>query len=268
MSSRMPASVRFSLEAFARRGGLEGPHKDGWGLAYYRDGDVQRIRDPEPAAHSACLRFLQDRPFISSAVIGHIRRATQGSHGLRNCQPFTRELGGAMHVFAHNGDLDAVRLRARFTLGAYHPVGDTDSEYAFCALLEDLRLAWIAEGGRPPLAARLAIVADFAAAIRALGPANFIYADGDALFAHGHRRMHDGKGPRPPGLHVLCRHCTQAAASFEAEGLSLRSAPAEQDVVLFASQPLTAEPAWQPLAEGEVIAVRGGRVTARASADR
>lgn len=264
MSSRVPVNVRFSLETFARRGGLEGPHKDGWGLAYYRDGDVQRIRDPEPAADSACIRFLQEHPFVSSAVVGHIRRATQGSHGLRNCQPFTRELGGAMHVFAHNGDLDAARLRTRLTVGAYRPVGDTDSEYAFCALLEDLRLAWNAEGGRPPLATRLAIVAGFAATIRALGPANFIYTDGDALFAHGHRRMHGSEGPRPPGLHVLCRHCTQATASFEAEGLSIHSTPVEQDVVLFASVPLTTEPGWQPLAEGEVVVAHAGRIAARA----
>jgi predicted glutamine amidotransferase len=34
MSSRHPTDVRASLEAFARHGGLEGPHKDGWGLAY------------------------------------------------------------------------------------------------------------------------------------------------------------------------------------------------------------------------------------------
>jgi predicted glutamine amidotransferase len=33
MSSRHPTDARASLEAFARHGGLEGPHKDGWGLA-------------------------------------------------------------------------------------------------------------------------------------------------------------------------------------------------------------------------------------------
>ena len=28
-----------------KRGGLTGPHKDGWGIAYYQDGDVNLIRD-------------------------------------------------------------------------------------------------------------------------------------------------------------------------------------------------------------------------------
>ena len=35
MSSRVPATVTFSLEEFARHGGLTAPHKDGWGIVYY-----------------------------------------------------------------------------------------------------------------------------------------------------------------------------------------------------------------------------------------
>jgi predicted glutamine amidotransferase len=54
---------------------------------------------------------------------------------MKNCQPFVRELGGRVHVFAHNGDLDIGALRAKLPLGGFRPVGDTDSEYAFCALL-------------------------------------------------------------------------------------------------------------------------------------
>ena len=34
------AGGRFSLAEFSRRGGLAGPHKDDWGLAYYADGDA------------------------------------------------------------------------------------------------------------------------------------------------------------------------------------------------------------------------------------
>ena len=53
------------------------------------------------------------------------------------------------------------------------------------------------------------LVAAFAAHLRELGPANFIYADGDATFAHAHRRNQGGElGIRPPGLHLLCRRCT------------------------------------------------------------
>jgi predicted glutamine amidotransferase len=257
LSSRLPTEVRFSLETFSRRGGLAGRNKDGWGLAYYVDNDVRLIKEPEPAAGSACVRFLQEHPFASSVVVSHIRKATRGMPAMRNCQPFQRELGGHVHVFAHNGDLDPARLRARLPLGAYRPVGDTDSEYAFCALLDRLAPAWLGES--PPALERThRIVEEFAAAIRELGPANFIYTDGEVVFVHGHRRMHgDGLPPHAPGLHVLQRHCGSHASAWHADGLQLAARP-EQDVLLAASVPLTDEPGWRALAEGElVVACRG-----------
>lgn len=261
MSSRFPANVRFSLEAFARRGGLEGPHKDGWGIAYYADEDVRLVKEPHPASDSACVRFIQDHPFSAAIVLSHIRRATRGAVAMKNCQPFARELGGRMHVFVHNGDLDAGALRSKLPLGGFRPVGDTDSEYAFCALLERLRAPWL-RGGVPALDERLGIVADFAAAIRPLGPANFLYSDGDALFIHGHKRFHGGgAGARPPGLHVLCRRCAAQGEAVDTEGLSL-ALDAKQTVILAASVPLTEELGWRALAEGELVIAQRGRIVA------
>jgi len=259
MSSRHPANVRFSLEEFSRHGGLAGPHKDGWGIAWYEGGDIRLVKEPSAASDSACLGFIQDHPFRSTMVVGHIRRATQGRLTLANTQPFTRELGGQVHVFAHNGDLDGARLRNSFPLGAYHPVGETDSEYAFCALLERLSRLWREPKQAPPVAMRLALVSEFAAGLRAFGPANFLYADGDALFVHGHKRTH-ADGIRPPGLHVLCRTCAAESGAFTAEGLSIEPAGIAQEVVVAASVPLTAHEPWRALADGEIVAVRGGRI--------
>ena len=257
MSSRLPAEVRFSLEAFSRRGGLAGRNKDGWGLAYYVDGDVRLVKEPEPASDSACVRFLQEHPFASSMVVSHIRKATRGVPAMKNCQPFQRELGGRMHVFAHNGDLDLASLRARLPLGAHRPIGDTDSEYAFCALLNLMAPAW-GGGALPALERRRRIVEDFAAAIREFGPANFIYTDGEAVFLHGHRRMHgDGLPPHAPGLHMLQRHCGSRPSAWQGEGVDIAAQP-EQDVLLAASVPLTDEAGWRALTEGElVVACRG-----------
>lgn len=240
MSSRQPTDARASLTAFARHGGLDAPHGDGWGLAFYIDGDVRLIKDPEPAASSECLRFLNAHPVPSDLVLSHIRRATQGRLAMKNCQPFARELEGRMHLFAHNGDLDLPALCRRMPLQRFRPVGETDSEYAFCALLERIAVAGSLEE-------RPGVLAKFAAELRALGPANFLYADGDCLFVHGHRRS-PGRGapPAPPGLHVLQRSC----------------APGQQ-VILVASVPLTEEPGWRALNEGELLALRAGRIVAR-----
>ena len=262
LSSLHPATVRLSFEEFSRHGGLAGPHKDGWGIVFYDGRDVRLLREPEPASESACARLIRDQSPASTTVLSHIRKATRGAPGLANCQPFARELAGRMHLFAHNGDLRPGALESGFQLGSYRPIGDTDSEHAFCALLERLRPLWLDAPGFPELAARLRIVAEFAASLRPLGPANFLYADGDALFAHGHRRTH-ADGVHPPGLHVLERSCPAARARFEAAGLAIESIHDRQEVVLVASVPLTANEPWQPLAEGELIAVRQGRIAAR-----
>jgi predicted glutamine amidotransferase len=257
LSSRVPTDVRFSLETFSRRGGLAGRNKDGWGLAYYVDGDVRLMKEPGPAADSACVRFLQEHPFASSMVVSHIRKATRGVTAMKNCQPFQRELGGRMHLFAHNGDLDPASLQARLPLGGCRPVGDTDSEYAFCALLHQMAPAWH-DGAVPSLPRRREIVEGFAASIRELGPANFIYADGEAVFLHGHRRMHgDGLPPHAPGLHVLSRHCASEPTAWHGAGVDLAARP-EQDVLIAASVPLTDEAGWRALAEGELVVARLG----------
>jgi glutamine amidotransferase len=258
MSARHPATVRHSLEEFSRRGGLAGPHKDGWGIAWYDAGDVHLLKEREPASDSACVRLLRERPIESALVMSHIRRATQGPSAVRNCQPFMRELGGRMHVFAHNGDLDPEGLRARLPLGTFRPVGETDSEYAFCALLARLQPAWSV--GRARIADRLGVVSGFAAVLRTLGPANFLYADGEMLFAHGHRRMQADGRIAAPGLHVITRQCAQGGGRYEAAGLEIVSEAQRQQVTLFASVPLTGEDGWRALGEGEIVAVHGGTI--------
>lgn len=260
MAGRHPTDVRASLEAFARRGGQDGRQKDGWGLAYYVDRDVRLIKEPSPAADSACVRFLQEHPFASDLVVAHIRKATRGSLGMSNCQPFVRELGGRMHVFAHNGDLDPALLAARFPLRRFRPVGETDSEYAFCMLLD--RFAQAASGSAmPALGERRTIVERFASDLRELGPANFIYVDGEVLFAHGHRRFHgDGSGIRPPGLHMLRRRCPAPG------GVDGAGEGEAQAIVLLASVPLTDEPGWRPLDEGELLIAKHGATIASEAA--
>ena len=259
MSARFPTTVRLSFEELARHGGGTGPHGDGWGLGLWQDGDALVIREPDAASHSRWVRFLQEREPRTSMAIAHIRRATQGARLLRNTQPFSRELGGRMHLFAHNGMLEGVEGDRRFQASRFRRIGETDSEQAFCALLERLSPLWAS--GLPPLADRLRVIVGFASDLRKLGPANFLYTDGDAIFAHGHRRKNDGGVIRPPGLHVLCRSCTAAADKIDLVGISL-DPQEQQQVALVASVPLSREP-WEPLAEGEIVVLREGRVTER-----
>jgi predicted glutamine amidotransferase len=257
MSARFPATIRMSMEEFSRHGGLEGAHKDGWGVAWFDHGDVQLIKEASPAADSHCLDFLKSHPFTSLITLSHIRKATVGEVALRNCQPFIRELGGRWHVFAHNGDLRGIERREGLGSGRFRPVGDTDSELAFCTLLERLASLWD-DAHVPGLEPRLMVVQEFAEELRALGPANFIYSDGDALFAHGDRRHQNDNEIRPPGLWWLTRHCP-SGGDFSVSGLSVRGKSDEQQVTLVASVPLSAE-GWRPLERGSVLTVQEGEV--------
>lgn len=152
-----------------------------------QDRDVLAVREPDAAHGSECLAFLQAKDPTSTIVLAHVRRATQGRPMLRNTQPFARELGGRMHVFAHNGMVPGIEHDRRFRVRSFRPVGDTDSEHAFCALLERMRPLW--DRGEPGVDERMDAVVAFAADLRQLEPANFIYTDGRA---RRERTAHDG----------------------------------------------------------------------------
>ena len=258
MSSRMPTTVGFSLESLARRGGAEGPHRDGWGVGYYSGRDVLLLREPVAASESELVQHIEQYGPPSELVISHIRLATRGERALQNTQPFMRELGGRSHLFAHNGELDGLaRLQAS---GGRHfrPIGDTDSEAAFCLLLEQLAPLWKGEGAEPPaLESRFDVVAEYAVKLRACGIANFLYADGDVLYIHSDHRIPPGSENIHPGLYTLERGCAEAMPDLSGSGVTLPLA--RQTLTLVASVPLTEE-RWQPIGRGEVLAVSGGAV--------
>jgi predicted glutamine amidotransferase len=258
VSTSQPTRLTFSLHTLASRGGEAGTTRDGWGVAFYQGDDVALFREPAAAGNSALVRYLETQGPSTNLAISHIRHATQGSVQLSNTQPFVRELSGRTHVFAHNGDLSGIARSEALTMGAYRPVGQTDSEHAFCALLERLRPLWTHDCP-PSLPERMSLLAAFAADLRQLGPANFLYADGDALFAHGHRRIQPARGRiEPPGLWTLQRHRPPVDPSPERQG-GVSIGDGERAVVCIASVPLN-DDAWRPLAEGELMAVRHGEV--------
>ena len=256
VSSRAPAGLFLSMRRLASRGAPGGKLADGWGVACYDGFDVRVLREPEPAGDSAWLAHVigSGRPH-SRIVIAHIRHATQGKITLANTQPLTRELGGRIHVFAHNGMLTGIEGTIGVSCRRFRPVGETDSEVAFCGLLEMMAPLWAERV--PSARERLQVVTQYATELRALGPANFLYSDGELLFAHGHRRTQADGQIAPPGLTVLTRRCPLERDSLPAAGVELQAEPGPQTLTLFASVPLTDEE-WRPMREGEIVMVRDG----------
>jgi glutamine amidotransferase len=256
VSSLLPTTVSITLERLARHGALGQANVDGWGLAAYDERDIRLYKEPEPAGQSAWLGFILGRELESSLTMSHIRRASQGALTHANTQPYARELDGRMHVFAHNGDLRGLERLGGHGPARFTPIGQTDSEQAFCILLQRLESVWTGRTA-PTLKARLQVVEAFAAEIRHLGTANFLYADGDLMFAHGHRRPPYVDGHGQPGLWRLEQHTAFDPAILAEHGVTIGHRKG-QEISLVASVPLT-DDAWVAFDAGEIVVLRQGR---------
>jgi predicted glutamine amidotransferase len=228
MSARHPTDVNHSLALLRPRGGEIGPHSDGWGVAFYEGRAARVFKEPIPAAESGCLAFISGYGFQSRIVVGHILRANPSVYGRSsaNTHPFERELGGRSWVFAHNGKLDGLREGTALVPGRFHTIGETDSELAFCLLLDAIALQEIGTNSYD-----FAVVDAIGGLIQHLaqyGEFNFLLSDGERLFAHAHTRVFMA--------HRICRE-----------------AGCEQEVVLLATAPLTDE-IWTPLTGLRVFA--------------
>ncbi|MBI2392355.1 MAG: class II glutamine amidotransferase [Deltaproteobacteria bacterium] len=240
MSALHPTDVNQSLALLRPRGGEIGPHADGWGLAFYEGRAARVFKEPVPAAESRCLAFISEYDFRSTVVVGHIRKANPSAFGRAsaNTHPFSRELGGRSWVFAHNGKVPGVRDDKRFVLGRFQPIGETDSEHAFCFLLEQIAHA---SGGRLLGAAELEeALRRPVELLNEMGELNFLLSDGVHLVAFANTRLH----------HVH-RTCVVGAC--------------QQRVSLLATVPLTEEP-WHPLEVNHLYVFRGGEVVDRSEA--
>jgi predicted glutamine amidotransferase len=179
MNCNTPTDICFSFEGFRTRGGVTDVHRDGWGIAFFEGPGCRVFLDVEPSAQSAVAELVHGYPIRSKNVIAHIRKATQGRVALENTHPFQRELWGRYWIFAHNGNLTDFTPAPD---GSYTPVGDTDSERAFCHILQSLRSRFPV--GMPQRDDLFAALVELAGEISRHGELNFLLSSGDCLFAH------------------------------------------------------------------------------------
>jgi len=150
MNCATPTDFNFSFRGFAKRGGETDKHEHGWGLAVYEGRGLRTFLDPLPASKSPVAELVERYPMKTLNMMAHIRYATQGAVNLENVHPFQREMWGIQWSFAHNGEVPKYTNQEQYInsplLGRtkrqetiYLPVGDTDSEAVFCAILNGLR---------------------------------------------------------------------------------------------------------------------------------
>lgn len=239
MNCNVPTDIVFSFTGFATRGGRTDTHNDGWGIAFFEGAGVRHFVDYEAAIASPIADLIKRWPIKSRNVIAHIRKATQGRVALENCHPFVRELWGRYWVFAHNGDL---KQFAPPLDGAFRTVGDTDSEWAFCYILQELRRRF---GDTPPsLPALAGTLQQLCAEIAAHGPFNMMLSEGSALFAHCSTK-----------LYYIVRQYPFTTARLSDEDMdvdfSQLTTPRDR-VAIIVTAPLTTNETWSEFAPGEL----------------
>jgi len=239
MNCNVPTDIVFSFTGFATRGGRTDVHTDGWGIAFFEGAGVRHFVDYEAAMASPIAALIKNYPIKSKNVIAHIRKATHGRIALENCHPFMRELWGRYWVFAHNGDLKNFEPELN---GAFRRVGTTDSEWAFCYLLQQLRRRF---GDTPPPLPELnSALKELCSEIATYGTFNMMLSDGLALFAHCSTKLH----------YIVRQHpFSTAKLSDEDVSVDFSQVTTPNDrVAVIVTEPLTTNETWMPFASGEL----------------
>jgi predicted glutamine amidotransferase len=256
LNSNSPTEVTFAFTGFSARGGVTGEHADGFGLAFHDGSACRLFVDDGRASDAALAGFLRQHAIRARTVLAHIRKATQGPVQLSNCHPFVREWLGRHWSFCHNGDLKDFHPRLN---GSHLPVGDTDSERAFCFMLQELRRRF-RRRVTPGWKLLAPMIAELAEGIARHGTFNFVLSDGQALYVHGATRLHALQRKHPFATAHLVDHDL---------ALDLGAANGPHDrMVLLATEPLTRNEHWEPFAAGELRVYAEGEEVWRRSPTR
>lgn len=259
MNCNTPTDINFSFSGFSRRAGITDDHSDGWGIAFFEglpdqkkvfdstldnahqaaDKGLRLMVDSLPASQSPIARLVCEYPIRSRNVIAHIRKATQGVVALQNCHPFVRELWGHYWVFAHNGNLVDFHPNLH---SHFHPVGDTDSERAFCWLMQEITKS---HATMPCVRELHHTLQELVPHIAAHGTFNMLLSNGAALWAHASTH-----------LHYVVRQAPFCVAQLSDDDMQIDFAQhttTQDRVAVIATQPLTQNEAWQAFDSGQLI---------------
>jgi len=226
---------------------------DGTGLGYYASGGHPVVSKQPIAAYKDREFACEAKEVDSRTFVAHVRYASTGGLTPQNTHPFEQD----GRLFAHNGvigDLD--RLEHELGDDMRLVQGDTDSERFFALITREARRGgdvgdavtraarWVAEH-LPLFAINLVLISDTELwALRYPDTHELLVLERAAGAASGNRHL-EHSSPR---------------ASIRVRSGDLASCPA----VVVATEKMDEDPAWQPLASGELLHVDGDlRVTRR-----
>ncbi|MFM7330196.1 MAG: class II glutamine amidotransferase, partial [Brachymonas sp.] len=130
-----------------------------------------------------------------------------------------------------------------------HPVGTTDSERAFCFIMQELAKSHAA---LPSVRELTLTLKELAAKVAAHGTFNFLLSNGRALWAYASTHLHYVERQHP---------FAHARLADEDVAVNFADLAAPQDCVsVVVTQPLTTDEAWTAFAPGELKVFEAGRL--------
>jgi transglutaminase-like putative cysteine protease/predicted glutamine amidotransferase len=232
----------------------KGNRPDGWGFGWYpRDGvGASVLKDPHVEYDMTVAAAVQrwDR-FRSSIFMCH--SGTHRGRSFTDTHPFVRSHAGRDWIFAHNGELGRnldVTLPLDEGLG-FEPVGQTDTEHAFCWLMGQVRAA----GARSLSDLSWHTVREWLQKLNELGTLNIVWSDGLHVIAY-----HDQRGFN--ALHHLRRLPPPTSTKLESDLLELdvsSSVDENRTFTVISTRPLSGED-WVQFAPGEMRVISRGQL--------
>jgi glutamine amidotransferase len=221
LSSNKDVDIQLTLREFQHRG-EENPH--GWGFAFCLKGKWKIIKEPKSLKYEDIQS--EKFKFKSKIIIGHVRSMSCGKQSHPNTHPF--QIG--KWVFAHNGTVKEIMKLKEFKLTKFKPEGDTDSEYAFCYLIEK-----IDKENNPE---KIKEILKFEAEkIKKYGAFNFVLSDGEILYAYGDNSLYYVKRKAP------FQEVTLKDDQYTIHLAEIKSP--DEEAILIATEPFTINEQWQ-----------------------
>ncbi|WP_438766726.1 class II glutamine amidotransferase [Kushneria sp. TE3] len=243
MNANRPVNTGFSWRGFKHRGGDNGPHRDGFGIGFYRRDGYHDFHDLRPATDSPLADLLGRDDIAALIMMGHLRHANEGSVEIRNTYPFTQEMKGRRWCYTMQGQLEGFEVLG--LTGRFTPLGTTDGEHVFCWLLDQL-----SQENCDDSTAVCELVRQCGDRLSEMGVFNMMLSDGRTLYTYCSKKM----------CWLTRRSPFGTVTSLDTgEHIDLASRCDSATIyTLLATAPLTNESGWQDMHPGEAMAFCDG----------
>lgn len=191
-----PAATGQDYQIFQSHGNNYFGNSDGWGVFTQDKNGVNIVKNTVMSAIDPTWPDHSNSNL--SAVIAHLREASEGKIEIENCQPYIELADSLTLCFAHNGACEDLMNDQHLWPADIQPKGSSDSEIAFIMLRK--YLCDIDDSNPQAVHDRLIAYIKF---LRPYGPTNLVIKVNDFYMAYADVRKPVGKDElHEPGLYV------------------------------------------------------------------